>query len=292
MKTLFWNIGKKLTERKLDLISEAITSESPDIFCIAEGSQSKDDCQKIISVFENHLYTCYYSPLFYLDNCLSLNYKYKSNGLKVFTKTDKTASESFSFSLQRQDGRIVSLKSYINYIPTNFVFLHNLSKSGNPEVTLDQAEFIRSLADMLIMNNTFANPERIIQERTLIIGDFNLEPWDNVLKHKKYLSTNFFQVHDSIVQRNNTSIKSYFNPLVQVILEAKIENLGGTYFSDNSGWALFDYVLYDTKESNITYEVLTEFQGGTKLLNKDTKICKSFLHEGLDHLPITTKFKI
>jgi len=284
MKTLFWNIGKKLSDEKLNLIEEAISSESPDIFCVAEGSHSKINCQKIMDVFEKSGYSCYYSPLFYLNEKLKLNYKYKSNGLKIFIKDENISNTPFSFSLQRQDGRIIALKTFVNFLPTTFIFLHNMSKSGNREVTLEQTEFIGSLSDMLKIGNPSSATERII-----IIGDFNLEPWDNVLRHKKYLSTNFFRIHNSIIQRSENT-KNFFNPLAELIFKSNNENLGGTYYSDSSGWALFDYVLFDTKESDITYEIITEFSGGSRLLNYDTEINKSFLHNDLDHLPITTKF--
>ena len=108
-------------------------------------------------------------------------------------------------------------------------------------------------------------------------------------KHKKYLRTSFFQNHNSIKQRYTDDIKNYFNPIAGLIFETKINNLGGTYYSDSYGWALFDYVLFDTKDSDIFYDIITEFRGGSKLLNSDETIKKSFLNNKLDHLPIITK---
>lgn len=284
MKILFWNIGKKLTEKKLKLISEAISTENPDVFCIAEGSYSKKDCKKVIDVFVIHNYNCYYSPLFSENKGLKLNYKYKSNGLKIFIKNNIIPKEPFSFSNQRNDGRIVVLKVNTNFRPTTFIFLHNFSKSGTTNITLDQTQFILSINEMITYGKIADDTDRL-----LLIGDFNLEPWDNILRHKKYLRTNFFQNHNSMIQRSTDPIKNYFNPLAELIFQSKIENLGGTFYSDTSGWALFDYVLYDTKDSNITYNIITEFSGGSKLLNDDIEIQSAFLNNDLDHLPIITK---
>ncbi len=284
MKILFWNIGKTLSKKKQDLIKEAISEQAPDIFCVAEGSYSIMDCQIIIDIFETNDYFCYYSPLFFQIKNLKLNYKYKRNGLKIFVKDKSILKEAFSFANQRQDGRIIVLKATINLKLTTIIFLHNFSKSGNREVTDDQRKFILSLSDMIEIGQISKDTERII-----IIGDFNLEPWENILRHKSYLKTSFIQQHNSINLRKANTTNHYFNPIAEMIFESKIENLGGTYFSDGNGWALFDYCLYETKNTNISYGVITEINGTNKLLNHDTTIDRAFLIEEFDHLPIITQ---
>lgn len=284
MKILFWNIGKNLSKKKQDLIAHAINEQEPEIFCIAEGSHSMINCQIIIDIFATKFYHCYYSPLDYKNINLKLNYKYKSNGLKIFVKDKSILKENFSFANQRQDGRIVVLKAIINLRLTTLVFLHNFSKSGNREVTDDQKHFISSLTDMIERGQISYDTERII-----IIGDFNLEPWDNILRHKKYLKTCFINNHNLITLRKTNLTHHYFNPLAEIIFQSKVENLGGTYYSDGSGWALFDYCLYNSKDTNLTYEIVTEINGGNKLLNYDTSIEGGFLNNDLDHLPIITQ---
>jgi hypothetical protein len=259
------------------------------------------DCQRIIDVFIRNAYTCYYSPLAYLTTELNLNYKFNPNGLKIFIRKHEIAKEHFSFSHQRNDGRMVVLKTDIDfYKPTTLIFLHNKSKSGNLEVTDNQRVFISELKMLInllkmnripptsqatMMENYFAPME----ERFIIIGDFNLEPWDTTLRQDIYLNTHFFSKHNEIRQRMEKEEGTYFNPIVELILKSDIQNLGGTYYSDSRGWALFDFVLYDTKNVNISYNIITEFTGGSKLLDHDTKITKSFINNELDHLPIVTK---
>lgn len=286
MKILFWNIGKELTSKKQDLISQAINQQSPDIFCIAEGSFSISDCQTIVDLSEKKGYKCYYSPLFYQNPILKLNYKFKRNGLKIFVKDKSIVEENFSFANQRQDGRIVFLKVRINSKLTTIIFLHNFSKSGNREVTDDQRKFISSLTDMIEIGGISKNTQR-----TIMIGDFNLEPWDNILRHKSYLRTSFIHKHNSITLRKKNIGNHYFNPIAEMIFQSKIENLGGTYYSTNSGWALFDYCLYDTKSMNVEYKVITEINDKNILLNYDTSIDGNFLNQELDHLPIITEIK-
>ena len=86
MKILFWNIGQKLTNNKLDLIKNIIVADNPDIICIAEGSHSKVNCKKLDNYFNLNNFTCYYSPLFYENQTLLLDYKYERLGLKIYLK--------------------------------------------------------------------------------------------------------------------------------------------------------------------------------------------------------------
>jgi hypothetical protein len=296
MKALFWNIGATLTDKKLKLISNAITSESPDIFCIAEGSPKKSDCQTIVDTFLKQGYNCYYSPLFSKKPELKLDYtNYEKYGLKIFVKDNKILKEEFSFSYQRMGGRIIVVKTYINFRPTTFIFLHSKSKSGSDETTKEQHAYILKLRDMIdkdvgkITDNKDNSEIMGSKERVIIMGDFNVEPWEKVLNSKYYLTTSFFRNHNSMKQRKNNKDSIYFNPIVEHIFHTKIENLGGTFYSKNHGWALFDFILYDTKDGEISYNILTELKGGTKLLNEATTIKKTFLNEGLDHLPILTE---
>lgn len=291
MNALFWNIGDTLTDRKLELVSEAIASQSPDIFCLAEGSRSREDCQKIVSVFEKHKYICYYSPLFVDRTELDLQYDYNGYGLKVFVRNDTIPKVQFSFSQQRHEGRIIILKAYKEFRWATFIFIHNKSQVGNP--TLNPIPYIFTLKAMIELGKVAddKNPVEISEgkERIIIMGDFNLEPWDDVLKHKDFLNTSFFKNHNAIKKRSTNADKYFFNPLAGLIFQSEIENLGGTFYKDNIGWALFDFILYDTASGNIFYDVITKFEKGSKLLNEDTSLKRAFLNDGLDHLPIISK---
>lgn len=296
IKTLFWNIGNSLSDEKLELISEAIEKIEPDIFCIAEGTISKKNCSDIENAFLSKKYICYYSPLFSENKAYGLGYNYNGLGLKVFRKKELVIDKSFTFTEQREDGRIIILKCYHNFRPITFVFLHNRSKEGVPDETLDQVYFLGKLREMIEISkigdsktkNT--EEEEELQNRVVIIGDFNLEPWDRVLKHKKFLSTSFFKSRNHILQRNKSE-KHFYNPVVDLLSKSEVSNLNGTYYSDTSGWALFDYVLYDTNDGHVDYEIITEFENGRNLLNKHNDIVKKFLNHDIDHLPILIKIK-
>lgn len=284
MEIIFWNIGKLLNKDKLDLIDKAIELKKPDIFCIAEGSSSKENTTSINDLFYKHNYRCYYSPLFSDNEKLKLNYAYNRLGLKVYIKSSFSPVETFLFEKQREDGRIICVRTYVKYQPLSIIFIHNRSKSNNREVTDDQRAFILQLRQMIDSIERSQKGDNII-----ILGDFNLEPWDNILRHKKYLGSSFLLKHNNINKRTSSTLQFYFNPLLESIMYSKIENLAGTYYNDSHGWALYDYVLYNTANINIDYSVITEFETGKEFLNYDTTINCSFLKKEIDHLPIYTK---
>jgi hypothetical protein len=122
--------------------------------------------------------------------------------------------------------------------------------------------------------------------RIIIMGDFNLFPWDRLLEHKTYLNTSYFQNRSSILQRHEE--KCYYNPIVDYISKSITPNLAGTYHSNNSGWALFDFILYDKKDKEEPhFDIITKLRE-TELLNPATHIKRSFFNHGIDHLPIIT----
>ncbi len=282
LNILFWNIGKTFTTKKLNLISEAIKNEAPDIFCIAEGGK-KDDIKKIVNEFQKNNYYCYYSPLFSTDKKLKLGYRFQQLGLKIFIRDKKILKYTFWYDAQREKGRIVLLKISYNFKSINVIFLHNKSKSGANSETLEQISFISNLPDMLKIGGVLKNNERVI-----IVGDFNLEPWDRVLKHKKFLNTSFFPTNNSIKIRKNNS-RHFYNPIVKYISNSSTINLGGSYFGSRYNWALFDYVLYETKNVNLEFSIKSKFSNGRYLIKDDDKIKSSFIKYNLDHLPISIK---
>lgn len=295
MKTLFWNIGTSLNDIKLELISKVISKETPDFFCIAEGSPAMKDCQELVDSIAKHGYYCYYSPLFSKRKELAFdNTDYEEYGLKIFVKDEEIIKESFTFPYQRMQGRIVVVKTYIKFQPIVFIFLHSKSKLGTRE---DQILYISKLRDLIDKNvgkitDNKVDPENLgAKERVIIMGDFNLDPWDPIFNNPNYITSSFFRNHNLLKQRKKSNDSIYYNPVVEFLFKSKIENLGGTHHTDTRGWALFDYILYDTRDGEVDFNILTELDNDTKLLNLNNKISKEFINHELDHLPIVAEIK-
>ncbi len=289
MKVLFWNIGADLTEKKKELLSRVINSESPDIVCLAEGTHSVDNCKDIVSLFRKNKYVCYYSPLFCERKSLKLGYDFIRYGLKVFHKKNITPKTAFKFGDQREGGRAIVFKTFLNYIEYTFVFLHNLSQVNGP--TTESGALIRTISDMLTLGKVSKKTPITIdpakESRLIIMGDFNMEPWDKFLKSKRYLFTSFLNKSNALQNRNKNIKGHFFNPILEKIVGSDSDNLIGTFYNEAFGWAMFDFVLYDSNRIKLDFDILTKLSDGYKLLKDDLTIKKAFLHEGIDHLPIT-----
>lgn len=289
IKLLFWNLGDKLTTDKEKLVLEAIVKISPDIFCISEGTPSIKTCETIIKIFENKGYHCYYSPLHYIKNNLKKPYDYNDLGLKIFVKNEELLKEKFEFNLQREEGRIVILKTYINFRPTTIILLHCKSLAGSDHSTKEQHIYFVRLKDMLDLGKVTINKsnKEIMgeTERLIIVGDFNIQPWESVLNSKDYLQTSFLTKHNQIKNRKKDA-DVFFNPSVEYIINIDKPNLGGTFYSQTHGWAILDYLLYKTADGITHYEIITKFIDGSDLLKQELDKEKDFLNYEIDHLPI------
>jgi len=279
MKILFWNIGGEL-DNKFNAIQNVINKSSADIVCIAEGSYSRDDCKKLDAYFDSINFYCYYSPLFADNSINKLDYKFGTGlGLKLYIKDKNWLVETFHIGLQREEGRIVSMtieKSNKRYA---LVFLHNYSKKGDRETVNRQSSFITRLSDMLRFWYV-----KEAHELLLIMGDFNLEPWDTILREKNLINNFFITKHWNLFQRGNENKYSYFNPLLEKIISEPNPNLGGTFYKSEFGWALLDYVLIDRGTEKISFNIITD-----NLLETDVSIKNNLIKNEFDHLPILTE---
>jgi len=284
IKILFWNLGETLTDEKEQLVKEAIDKISPDIFCISEGTSSKKNCITITNIFDNKGYNSYYTPL-HPDK----PYSYNDLGLKIFIKKEVVLKTKFEFELQREEGRIVILKTYINFRPTTIIFLHCKSLAGSDHSTKEQHIYFVRLKDMLDLGGVIRNQasEEIMgeNERLIIIGDFNIQPYESVLNSKDYLQTTFLSKHNEIRNRKKNA-DVFFNPSVEYVINKNIPNLGGTFYSNKHGWAILDYLLYKTSDGSTGYDIITKFNDGSNLLNEELDREKDFLNYKIDHLPI------
>ena len=158
-------------------------------------------------------------------------------------------------------------------------FIHAPSKNGNPQGTLDQKDFIKSIYEIISVGKSVKETERIV-----IMGDFNLNPWDELLNHDTHLMTAYLQNKNIINQRSFQ--KCFYNPIVEYLSKSSITNLSGTYYSNSFDWGLIDFALYDTRNMEIDFQILTGFAGGSEQLNTSPTIKNKFLNHSLDHLPI------
>lgn len=280
MTIIYWNIGERLTSIKKSLIQELISKNDINIICISEGSYSIEECTGLEDLFSSNSYKTYYSPKFSKEK--NLGYGYIRNGLKIFYR-NVVINDSFQFQFQREKGRIIKLVFDHNSKKYSLIFIHNFSKLGNREVTDQQRLFISTINQMLEFGEE--NKNDLIP---IIIGDYNLEPWDNILRTQGYLKSSFLSKHHHLERRKRGNSNVFFNPITESIILDSNLNLGGTYYSDKTGWALYDFPIYDKSKANLEYIILTSI-GSTELLTKNIEHHNGMVHNEIDHLPIQIK---
>jgi exonuclease III len=276
MNIFYWNINRALTDKKLDWINKAITDKSPDIFCLAEGPESADDCISLVDFISQKGYYSYYNPTLYKEKVISNQYEWNRNGLKVFVKSKFILNSKFSFSNQQLEGRIIYLRFQIGTDKLSLFLIHGMSKAGDD---IDQNDFIAELS-RFIHSKTLKKED----DKVIILGDFNIEPWDDLLRKKKYIHSFFYKkLFD--YQQNTIKKRIFSSPVFEYIQSHSNVDLIGTFYN-SSYTSLLDFPLISGKLNDFDFQILTQLSG-IKLLEK--KNTKNLIVDGLDHLPISLK---
>ncbi len=283
MNIVFWNIGKSLPPGKGVWLDRLITDRSPDLLCIAEGPQSKLATEKMVTAITSKGYRCYYSPL--LDKAYNISnpYGWNSFGLKVFVKEGIGLKTKFSFVNQKVAGRIIYLRFMKDGKGYSTFFIHGTSKVGS---IIDQNSFIVELTNLIRAKTLDKQNDGVI-----IIGDFNLEPWDDLLRDEQYIESYFysklFDYYSKKVsnKRGKLSKRIYRSPIFNYIETNSNDTLIGTFYKGNY-ISILDFPLLSSDVDNYAVEVITGLGVHSILIKKNNK---HVLADGLDHLPISIK---
>ncbi len=274
MRFLFWNINSSISHKKIEWLEKTIDKINPNVLCLAEGPESIHDCNSLLSIIEKKGYRIYYSPTFYNTPVISSQYGWNKFGLKVLVKNDIPIKSRFVFGNQKLEGRIIYLRFEMNSINYSTFLLHGMSKSGDD---IDQNDFISELSKF-IMAKTIGKE----QDKIVLLGDFNIEPWEELLKKKKYIYSLFYNksfkyFFDKPIQR------IYISPIFDYIQNHPNECLIGTFYNENY-ISILDFPLLSKNFDNYKMDILSEIDGETLIIEKNGK---HLLPDGFDHLPIS-----
>lgn len=276
MQFFYWNINRSITDEKKKWLERITTSELPDILCIAEGPDSIVDCHETVLLITSKGYHTYYSPTFYSENVISNQYEWNRFGLKIFIKSSVRLKSRFAFGNQKLEGRIIYLRFELAGRNYSTFLIHGMSKAGDE---ISQHDFIIELSNFIRAKTINKENDGI-----LILGDFNLEPWDDLLKNKKYLYSLFY---DKLYKYHSTisSIRVYYNPILDFLQNHSDPNLIGTFYNKKH-ISVLDYPLVSKDVVKFKFNVLTEIENTPLMQNNNGKF---LLVNNLDHLPITLK---
>lgn len=273
MDLFYWNIGRNINVEKTDWILKCIESLRPDILCIAEGPESVEKCSEFNKNIEKENYRVYYSPTWYTDKVIDRQYLWSRFGIKVFVKNG-FRTPLFDFSCQKFEGRIIYIRFECNASYYSMFIIHGTSKAGEE---IEQHAFIIELS-YFINGKLRNNPT----DKVIIFGDFNLEPWDDLLGLRSYIKSCFFSKRYDFIQNSFNGARIYQSPIFEHIQSCSEKNLIGTFYNKHYT-AILDYALFSKDINNHTLSVLTNVDGNNLFVERNNKIV---LTSGFDHLPI------
>ncbi len=295
MKIISWNIGKyngiigttlkeDSIKSKLEVLDDLIKSELPDIFCIVEGTTYKTNNQ-LHELFISNDYFIYFEPEFInkpeYKGLFEFN-TYDSYGLKLYVKnTIKDKIEPFDPYRAIHKGRLINIE-LLNQKGV-FIFLHrNMSRPDK-----ERDEFISAIFDWC-----YKGKLGMIADNIFIMGDFNLHPCS-----KKYFSTEsgylITEVVESIYKVKKRNSLCFYNPIINNISNHQKTNMGGTFYSNNYGWGIYDFVLIrDYDKNKQDFEIITSSNNFKILDEKDETKTKDFFNHEFDHLPIKLNIEL
>lgn len=279
LKLLFWNINKKIAVIEINsLINRVLKDNEPDIFCIAEGPKNKKDLALFIKLIEDKDYVSYYNPIIHSNLKSQITTGKQSHfSLKIFHKKS-VVIDRFDFTKAYSSGRVVSLIFKFNSIEYCTIFIHAKSKAEKDK----QDKFY----------SDFANDIKSIsrdQKNLLIIGDFNLEPWESKLNSDSYIVSTFLKnKFDYLCEINKTEIqlfnkKIFFNPIIKYLESVTDINQFATFYKNK--YSIFDFPLISNQIVNYKFNVINEI-GSKSLYISSPRNKKVSLSCEIDHLPI------
>ena len=264
---LFWNINQK------PLLSEIVSlchSHEVDILILAECKLSDVE---ILQAINPDIERKYIAPYNFLSPYLSWFYRYSPEC--IFPVSDE---------------RRISIRKISPPIGNDFILtaLHLPSK-----LRMQDKEQIYEC--VRVMDSIEEAETRLEHDRTIVIGDFNMNPFEDGM----ISADGFHAVMDRNVASKdsrkvqNKDCKYFYNPMWRLMGNDATQALGTYYY--RSGyityfWNTFDQVLL--RPSLLNYfkseDITIISQVGNKDLIKNNKIDKSFS----DHLPIMVKLDI
>ncbi len=269
MKIVFWNINGKDLLTELDLLAQEI---NPDILFIAESQLS---ISRLLSALNNKKSNYYFNMDPVCEKILMFS--------KFHDKFVKPITSNIRYTV-----RAIEVPTYPSF---NLMSLHFQSK-----VNWDFADQAAHSATLKSIIGDFE--AKTGSSRTMIIGDFNMNPFDFGMVQTtglhSVMSKEVALKKSRIV--DGTEYPFFYNPMWSFYGDYGKGEVNGTLYNTmskpiNYFWNIFDQIII--RPDLIPYidedrlEIINEFGDKLKLLNRANIIDNSIS----DHLPITITIK-
>ena len=259
MKILFWNLKNNSNEK---WIAKAIQENEIDIALFAEYHNTS--FERIISSLESS-YT-------------------QHDGYGGCEKITLLCKQAVSTIVKREQNRYTLYSCTTEESSYNIIGVHLPSKPLSDSD--DRKNVIRDIV------TDICEQERVLNNRhTIVIGDFNCNPFDEEMIQKDSFNAVLFKPiinYQDIIEYNSKRFRRFYNPIIHYLSETT-QTYGSFYYSSGNKalyWNSFDQVLVRKEliDSIYSLEYLNTING--KKLIKDVKPNASIS----DHLPLIVCF--
>lgn len=269
MNFLFWNLRRNRIHENIARLAD---QHQIDVIILAECDISPATLLKALNPLGTANY--FYAPLI---GCEKLEFytKFSSEYLRPLEETDRLSIRHLNLP-----GIVDVLVAAIHFNDKR-----NWSDDSQAMASVELAQTIRNVE------------ERIGHKRTILVGDFNMNPFDpgmiGALGLHATMDRRIAQKAERTVQKKTYTY--FYNPMWSLLGDASV-GAPGTYYYNNAApityfWNMFDQVL-------IRPELLGRFRNSSlKILEQDGEV--NFLKENgqpnstvSDHLPITFKLEL
>lgn len=261
MKILFWNLKNNSNEKWL---SELIRENDVDIAIFAEYQNTSFD--DVITKLDNN----------YIHH----------DGYGACEKVTLLCKKSIDTTINREQSRYTLYSCIVNQQLYNIVGVHLPSPPTSD--SNDRKNIIRD-----IVQDINEREKEAKNRMTIVIGDFNCNPFDEEIIQKDSFNAVLFKsliVHQEMIKYRDRVWRRFYNPIIHFLSE-DTNTYGSLYYSSGSAplyWNSYDQILV-RKElidciNSLQYIRIITGKG----LMRDVKPNSSIS----DHLPLLVDFRI
>ncbi|MDA1014894.1 MAG: hypothetical protein O3A00_10640 [Planctomycetota bacterium] len=260
MRILYWNIDKK---NRTDLIIEAMIEVSADVLVLLENGARREDT---LAALQNRA-----SAEFHMPRCAETRFQ-------VYSRV-----QSFDLSEVYGGNRLSLRRLRFGNEQLLLGVVHVVEKRNWDE--LQQAAEVQLLASEICRHE-----DRIGHTRTILIGDFNMNPFDPIMNLAPGLNAMMTEACTARRERTvqGSQYRFFYNPMWGSFGD-RTDGPAGTYYNRSSskgmyGWNIFDQVLVrpDAVKRFDNVSILSAF-GSTSLETSGGRPNRSLAS---DHFPI------
>lgn len=260
MKILFWNLKNNSNEKWL---SELIRENDVDIAIFAEyQSTSFDD---VITKLDNN----------YIHH----------DGYGACEKVTLICKKSIETTINREQSRYTLYSCVVNQHLYNIVGVHLPSPSSSD--SNDRKNIIRD-----IVQDINEREKEAKNRMTIVIGDFNCNPFDEEIIQKDSFNAVLFKsliVQQEMIKYRDRVWRRFYNPIIHFLSE-DTNTYGSLYYSSGSAplyWNSYDQILVRKEliDCISSLQYIRKITG--KGLIRDVKPITSIS----DHLPLLVDFR-